>query len=637
MFPVKKEVTKEHIYLHFKFNATLKDEIKSLEGARWMPLDGGPKAWRIENSPHNRFQLQYLEHPGIQDTKNPYYRYYCPLPSIDSIKFQRPVYKHQITQVLFGLFRRQCILAAEMGTGKTLSSIEIVERFGEMMKFEPNRENFLYCAPKSVLYSVTAEYRDWKARHKPYFCTYDGLKKLIMNWPKGVRAPRILILDESSRLKNRMAQRTQTAQYLADQMRDEWGWDCIILLMSGSPAPKSPVDWWSQAEIACPGYLKEGNIYKFRRRLAVIETAENAITGGTFPKLITWRDSDRKCSVCGQEENYLIHEEMDPNYHQFERCQNEVQLLYERLKGLVLVQFKKDCTDLPEKRYKIIRVKPTAQVKQLAYLIKNTARNTVQALTLYRELSDGFQYEEKEVGLKPCEVCHGLGTIPDPEQGRPQNPQIPFDPRNPTLVICDGCNGKKMVPKIERIAHQIPCPKEDVVKDLLDEHEDVGRIILYAGFTGSVDRLVAIALRCGWSFIRADGRGWHSDLGRDADTLYQQFQRKGDFKDDETKIAFIAQASAAGMGLNLQASPTIVHYSNDFNWESRVQSDDRGHRPGMDVERGGRIVDLVHLPSDQVVLDNLLKKKRLQDMTLGELRTYLNLIESNPVNEGNLN
>jgi hypothetical protein len=35
--------------------------------------------------------------------------------------------------------------------------------------------------------------------------------------------------------------------------------------------------------------------------------------------------------------------------------------------------------------------------------------------------------------------------------------------------------------------------------------------------------------------------------------------------------------------------------------------------------RGAKIIDLVCLPSDQLVIDNLKKKKKLQNMTMGEL------------------
>ena len=43
----------------------------------------------------------------------------------------------------------------------------------------------------------------------------------------------------------------------------------------------------------------------------------------------------------------------------------------------------------------------------------------------------------------------------------------------------------------------------------------------------------------------------------------------------------------------------------------------------MDENRGATIIDLLHLPSDRLVLDNLKKKKKLQDMSMGDLQKSL--------------
>jgi hypothetical protein len=193
-------------------------------------------------------------------------------------------------------------------------------------------------------------------------------------------------------------------------------------------------------------------------------------------------------------------------------------------------------------------------------------------------------------------------------------------------VSCPNCGGTGAVPNLIREAIQIPTPKEQVVLDLLDEYEDVGRFVFYAGFTGSVDRLVEICTRKDWKIIRVDGRGWNSFGMKGLNTpvqLLQEFQNPK--KSEYDRIVFIGQASAAGMGLTLTASPAICYYSNDFNAESRIQSEDRIHRPGMDTNRGATIIDIIHLPSDQKILDNLKAKRKLQSMSLGEFRNSIDL------------
>ena len=394
--------------------------------------------------------------------------------------------------------------------------------------------------------------------------------------------------------------------------------------MSGSPSPNSPLDWWSQCEIACPGFIREGKIQRFRERLALFEMAESPV-GGKYPKLITWYDDENKCKKCGKPENYADHDQKwmtAESYHQYEKSFNEVSYLYERMKGLVQVVFKKDCLDLPDKIYRIIECPPSREILNAARIIEDTAPSAIKALTLMRELSDGFQYIEQPTGeVTICEGCNGQGhRIEKRYCGETDEVQKPFAEEDYEEVerncsICKG-TGKQNIQR--RIAVQVPCPKENALIDVLDEHDDIGRLVIYGGFTGTIDRIVSIVEKYNWKYIRVDGRGWETNLitGSDDTELLQAFQDKT--QDD--KICFIGQPGAAGMGITLTASPTICYYSNDFNAESRIQSEDRIHRPGMDVNLGATIIDLIHLPSDLLVLKNLQKKRDLQGLTLGEMK-----------------
>ena len=86
------------------------------------------------------------------------------------------------------------------------------------------------------------------------------------------------------------------------------------------------------------------------------------------------------------------------------------------------------------------------------------------------------------------------------------------------------------------------------------------------------------------------------------------------------RLVTIGHPDAGGEGLTLTGSPTALYYSNTFNGRARMQSEDRIHRLGMDVNRGAMIKDIEMFPVDRKVLDNLRNKRRLQDMTMGELR-----------------
>jgi SNF2 family DNA or RNA helicase len=409
--------------------------------------------------------------------------------------------------------------------------------------------------------------------------------------------------------------------------------------MSGTPAPKSPADWWNICEIACPGFLREGDLFKFKRRLAHVENVDS-VTGGTYPRLVAWKDSEDRCGQCGLMRDDPRHDISVPGFHMWVQGKNEVANLYKRMSGLVMVKLKKDCLDLPEKRYKIIRLKPSPSTLSAAKLIVARSPRAITALTLLRELSDGFQYRDEEVGVETCSNCKGAGVVDEcffedrPDEYPTQEELVAglrftYDENGIPIgsepfrvgkrkIDCYWCSGTGQQAKVARGVEEVPCPKEDALKSILEDHEEHGRLVVYAGFTGSVDRCCSIARRQQWEVVRVDGRGWHSSvpgLARASDML-RTFQGG---HEDHPRLVFVGQPSSAGMGLTLTASPTICYYSNDFNGESRIQSEDRIHRIGMDKNRGATIIDLIHLDTDQLILDNVKLKRKLQDMTMGEL------------------
>jgi len=224
--------------------------------------------------------------------------------------------------------------------------------------------------------------------------------------------------------------------------------------------------------------------------------------------------------------------------------------------------------------------------------------------------------------LDPTSIAAGHRIIYD-DFGTPieqlQEPLVVED-RDMPCEVC-GATGE-IVDRVRNVEY-VGSPKEDALKELLDLHEEIGRFVIYGGFTGSIDLCVEIVKRCGWDYIRVDGRGWESSLTGNPVELLDKFQEGKQVE----KLAFIGQPGAAGMGLNLTASPGICFFSNDFNAESRHQAEARIHRPGMDIVRGATIYDLIHLDCDSAVLDNLNKKIDLQNMSMGLLKESLGKVK----------
>lgn len=572
----------------------LKDEIKSMKGSKYHGyLEGdGRKIWSVDDCTRNNFQLEFMM------GGNPYANWDKPL---EKHLYSRPLFDHQYTMSDTILTYHYTILAAEMGVGKTLSAIEAMEQSGA--------DEWWWVGPKSALASVEREFKKWGLKIQPRIMTYDRLRIDIERWIKGAPAPQGVIFDESSRLKSPISKRTKAAQHLADSIRKEWGWDGYVVLMSGTPSPKSPVDWYSQAEICYPGFIREGSAKAFERRLAIFEKQE--FGQGPIWTRVTWRDDENKCDVCGEYADHENHADdiFGGDTHQFKPSKNEVAFLYERLNGLVLPLAKKDCLDIPDKNYREVILEPSATIKRVAKALASSAESAIQGLTWLRELSDGFQYRETQQGMVECPVCTGKGKC---EQ---------WDVDEKVMQICSRCNGSGEVPNMVRETKEIKTPKDVAVRDLLEENEDQGRVIFFAGFQGSIDRVVSICHKQQWNVVKVDGRGWKVLPCDDTRTKVKPLDYWADM--DVNRVAFVAHPTSGGMGLTLTEARMAVFYSNDFNPESRSQAEDRIHRPGIDENKGATIVDLFHLGTDRKVRDVLVDNRRLETMTLGEMRENL--------------
>lgn len=191
------------------------------------------------------------------------------------------------------------------------------------------------------------------------------------------------------------------------------------------------------------------------------------------------------------------------------------------------------------------------------------------------------------------------------------------------------CGGEGKIPKEGRDVQRVNCPKDDVVRDVLEEHEEIGRLVIFASFSASVDRCVDLCIQQGWDVIRMDARGMQyivseyntgTNIDLSKTECITRFQNP---KEWDKNIAYVGHPASGGTGLTLTASPSILYFSNSFNGEDRMQSEDRIHRLGMDENRGATIIDIIHLPTDRLILDNLKKKKKLQSATLGEITEYM--------------
>lgn len=592
----------------------LKDEIKAMGGARWHGFLAQPrKVWSVANNQRNQFQIAYLE------GKNPYAWFDQPLQT--DWTYTRPLMKHQKLMTNTCLTYHYQILAAEMGVGKTLSAIEVIEKSGQT--------DWWWIGPKTTLPAIEREFDKWKLDRtiKVKMMTYEAMALLIDT--KEYELPGGIIFDESSKLKTHGVKRQVAAQQVADEIRAKYGNDGFVILMSGTPSPKTPIDIWAQAEIAYPGFLREGSPKAMQQRLAVQKKAENGDFGNFYMEHVGWLDQEGLCLVCCQSKEYGPHqftgvEDID-EIHDFEPAENEVAILFERLQGLMLVIHKKDCLDLPDKQYRKVYLTPTKKLLRVAKSVVNVAKNTVTGLTQLRQLSDGFMYRHVADGMMTCPACNGEGELdqwfdPNDEEGVYDAVDM-FDEDVVSKLVkrkkeCPKCCGDKEITKTKREAYEIPCPKVEAMEEWLAKAEKHGRMIVFAGYQGSVDRCVGICQEAGWQVWKCDGRG-SQIINADGVKLHKE--KPLDYWSDMSneKVVFVANPESGGFGLTLIEAKIMLFYSNSYKPEFRSQAEDRFHRPGQD--ESVTVVDLLHLPTDARALEILQENRKLEKMVLGDI------------------
>lgn len=604
--PVDSWVVGNRRYFDLPYSPALTDEIKSMDGCKWHGTKVDNQWYNpyrsVPLNQRNRVTLSYLT-----GENNPFERYDKDLEHLEA---KRELWPHQQLILDHMYTRKQCMVAAEQGTGKTLPMIELMEQSGL------DGDEIYYVSTTAGLESLRLELQNWNSPVRPKMLTFEGLKKAVDEWTDA-DPPKMLIGDESSRLKGWDSQRSKAFKILAEAMREYYE-ECYIIELTGTPAPKNPLDWWMQTEIAFPGFLREGHPTRLEERLALSEWLESD-AGQRYKKRLTWWDDERKCQKCGKVGQTCLLPTCE-----YQRSVNEVALLHERLKGLVLVVKKAEVlSHLPDKHYKIIKCEPTKEVKDLAKLVVDTSDNHMTSLTNLRTISDGFKYVDEIVGKKPCRICKGEGESEGIEDYEFEDfAEIPEFSGEVGMTTCWNCGGTGEVDKIKRTYIPIDCPKLDKMKDLLEQHEDDGRLVCFAAFTGSLDRIQELALKQRWTVFRVDGGGWRgfSPEGE----VYKKEDLVRLFQGDELdRILWLAHPESSGTGLTLTASKSIVFYSRTFKGEDSAQAEDRCHRPGMDLNVGLTIYDLFQLPTDELVRNNIKEKNVLQNLTMGTVKTVL--------------
>lgn len=152
-------------------------------------------------------------------------------------------------------------------------------------------------------------------------------------------------------------------------------------------------------------------------------------------------------------------------------------------------------------------------------------------------------------------------------------------------------------------------PRLKVLAEVIEEAQ--GKVIIWCNYQRDVE------LICG---MLAESHGIDSVVhyygktgGEDrAESLER-------FKSDEKCRFFVGTAATGGVGLTLVSASTVVYYSQSYNLEKRLQSEDRAHRIGQ--TKDVLYVDLTAAKTvDEKILKALREKHDLSKSVLGDLQ-----------------
>ena len=473
-------------------------------------------------------------------------------------KFKTKPYEHQLKALEMSWNRETFAYFMEMGTGKTKVLIDNMAMLYDKGKID----GALIIAPKGVIgtwytqelpahlprhienMTVLWQANITKSQSKKLgnlFKTDEDLHILIMNveafsTQKGVdfagkfmlSHKALMVIDESTTIKNPKAKRTRNIIQLSDRAK-------YRRILTGSPVTKNPLDLFSQCYFLDPYHLDHQSYYSFRTRYAIMKTAH--IAGRSIQLVSGFKHLDE---------------------------------LAEKLKPFSYRVLKEDCLDLPDKIYmkRVISLtdeqqKVYKQMKEEALAILNEKTvTTVNALTQLMRLQ---------------QITCGHFVADD---GTTQ--EIKSNRLNELMDILEEVEGKAII-----WAHY-QYDVKNIIKEITKVHGP-GAVVDYYGLTPQDERQPNI----------------------------KRFQA-------DPKCRFIVGTpSTGGYGITLTAANTVIYYSNGYDLEKRLQSEDRAHRIGQ--HKPVTYVDILAEETvDEKIVKSLRKKINIASEVLGEeLRAWI--------------
>ena len=226
---------------------------------------------------------------------------------------------------------------------------------------------------------------------------------------------------------------------------------------------------------------------------------------------------------------------------------------------------KKDCLDLPEKTYTVRYVSTTKEQLEMYESLRR------HAMVLF---------EDGEMTSAPAVITQ-------------------------LLRLQQILSGHLKTDEGEMVT--FPSKRMDALSELLEEHD--GKAIIWSRFRYDIQQIVEMLNN---KFGPGVAAAYYGDTPDDERLrIVQNFQSSSNLR------FFVGNPATAGYGLTLTEANLVVYYANDFNLETRMQSEDRAHRIGQ--HNPVTYVDLITEGSiDEKIVKALRAKIDIGAKVLGE-------------------
>lgn len=471
-------------------------------------------------------------------------------------EYKTKPFKHQSDAIKESWFKEFYALFMEMGTGKSKVAIDNIGMLYEKELIKAA----LIIAPKGVYDNwvkgeipthlpdrIQRDILRWEPKRTKGFGRrlekfimedFIGVKIFVMNiealsTTRGagtagrflVQNPEnIVVVDESTTIKNRKAARTKNLQVLQKYAK-------YRRILTGSPITKSPMDLFSQCSFLEEKALGYNSYFAFQNRYAIVR--QQKMGHRSFQEIVGYR---------------------------------RLEELNERLVQFSKRILKSECLDLPDKLYTKRYVALTDEQKRLYDQMKDMAL----AMLEDGELATTTSVLTQIMRLQQISCGH---FTPDVGETR-----------------------------------SLESNRLDELLNITEELQ--GKCIIWASYTHDIQRIYSALRDC---FGPEAVALYYGDTAQDM--RQETVDRFQDAKDPLR--FFVGQPRTGGYGITLTAATTVIYFSNSYDLEIRLQSEDRAHRIGQ--KNPVTYIDLVSPDTlDEKILSALKSKVNLAETVLGE-------------------